>query len=169
MPTRRAYIAAALAPLAQASAHEAPMRRAIQLAAKVPDFPFAAVIVDNSTGKIIAEGWNKSPLNPTFHGEIDVINNCARKHPKVDWSKLTLYTTAEPCPMCQGAVAWAGISTVVYGSSIPFLKSLDWWQIDIRAEEMVRRTPFRECKLVGGVLEKECNALFVAARRRKQP
>ena len=135
----------------------------MELAANVPLFPFAALLVDQA-GTIVAEGWNKSTQNPTFHGEIDVINNCARLNPKVDWTRLTLYTTAEPCPMCQGAVAWAGIAQVVYGTSIPFLKSLDWWQIDIRAEEVQRRTPFRKSTLLGGVLEKECNALFIAAK-----
>ena len=51
---------------------------------------------------------------------------------------LTLYTSADPCPMCQAAIAWAGIGTVVHGSSIPFLAAHGWWQIDIRAEELIR-------------------------------
>jgi len=77
-----------------------------------------------------------------------------------------LYTTAEPCPVCQSAVEWAGIPWVVYGSSIPFLQGLGWWQIDIRAGEVARRTPFRRTAVLGGVLAKECNALFEAAQRR---
>ena len=103
-------------------------------------------------------------MSPTFHGEIDTINRLAERDPKVDWTSLVLYTTAEPCPMCQSAVEWAGIPLVVYGSSIPFLKSLGWWQIDIRAEEVVRRTPFRRSAVLGGVLEEECNALFKTVR-----
>jgi tRNA(adenine34) deaminase len=130
--------------------HPKYMRRAIELAANVPKYPFAAVLVDPA-GTIVA----------------DVINECARKHPQIDWTKLTLYTTAEPCPMCQGSVAWAGIAAVVYGTSIPYLKSIGWWQIDIRAEEVRAKTPFRKSTLRGGVLEKECNALFVAAMGRK--
>ncbi len=141
------------------------MRRSIELAAHVPQFPFGAVLVHEQQGRIVAEGWNKSSLNPTFHGEIDVINNCARQNVGIDWSQLTLYTTAEPCPMCQSAVAWAGIPRVIYGTSIAFLQSLGWWQIDIRAAEVARRTPFRKCEVVGGVLEAECNALFVAAKK----
>jgi tRNA(adenine34) deaminase len=141
------------------------MKRAIELAANVPQFPFGAVLVDERDGRIVAEGWNQSRLNPAFHGEIDVINNCARLHAGIDWSQLTLYTTAEPCPMCQSAVSWAGIPRAVYGTSIPFLQSLGWWQIDIRAAEIIRRTPFRQCELIGGVLEAECNALFTAARK----
>ncbi len=137
------------------------MRRAIRLAGNNPKFPFAAVLVDGRV--VVAEGWNRSVHNPTWHGEMDAINKCAASHPKIDWTGLTLYTTAEPCAMCQGAVAWAGIKRVVFGSSIPFLKSLDVWAIDIRAEELARLAAFRKCAVVGGVLEEECNKLFRAA------
>ncbi len=138
------------------------MRRAIRLASNVPKYPFAAVLVDQQK-QVVTEGWNRSVNNPTWHGEMDAINKCAASNPKIDWTKLTLYTTAEPCAMCQGAVAWSGISRVVFGSSIPFLKSLNWWAIDIRAEELSRLAAFRQCKVVGGVLEEECNKLFQTA------
>ena len=141
---------------------ESYMRRAIRLAGNNPKYPFAAVLVDEEK-RVVGEGWNRSVHNPTWHGEMDAINKCAAAHPKIDWTRLTLYTTAEPCAMCQGAVAWAGIKRVVFGSSIPFLKSLDWWAIDIRAEELARLSRFRECTVVGGVLEEECNKLFRTA------
>ena len=138
------------------------MRKAIRSAGNVPKYPFGAVLVGQQ-GEVVAEGWNRSVHNPTWHGEMDAINKCAASHPKLDWTKLTLYTTAEPCAMCQGAVAWSGIKRVVFGSSIPFLKSLNWWAINIRAEELSRLAVFRECTVVGGVLEEECNKLFRAA------
>lgn len=138
------------------------MRRAIRAAGNQPKYPFGAVLVDEER-RVVAEGWNRSMHNPTWHGEMDAINKCAASNPKIDWTKLTIYTTAEPCAMCQGAVAWAGIKRVVFGSSIPFLKSLDWWAIDIRAEELARLSTFRKCTVVGGVLEEECNKLFRAA------
>ena len=141
---------------------ESHMRRAIRLAANNPKYPFAAVIVDEEK-KVVGEGWNRSAQNPTWHGEMDAINKCAAAHPRIDWTRLTLYTTAEPCAMCQGAVAWTGISRVVFGSSIPFLKTLNWWAIDIRAEEISRLSSFRKCTVVGGVLEDECNKLFRTA------
>jgi len=139
------------------------MRQAIAMAQKVPKFPFGAVIIRQTTGEIIAKGVNRSLENPTRHGEIDAINHCAAAHPQIDWTELDLYTTAEPCPMCQSAIEWAGISTVYYGTSIPYLQSLGLRQIDIRAEEVAHRTPFRHTKVIGGILEFECNALFEAA------
>lgn len=140
--------------------HERFMRRAIELGMRVPELPFGAVIVAGDTGAVVAEGWNRSAENPVWHGEIDAINGLVRSRPGFDGSNLLLYTTAEPCPMCQGAILWAGIGTVVFGSSIGFLQSRGWWQIDIQAAEIIRRAPFRHCKLLGGVLETECNALF---------
>src|SRR5687768_13067922 len=85
------------------------MKQAIRLAGNVPKHPFGALLVDQQKGVVVAEGWNRSVHNPTWHGEMDAINKCAASNPKTDWTRLTLYTTAEPCAMCQVAVAWAGI------------------------------------------------------------
>ncbi len=140
--------------------HETYMRRAIAQARRVPRYPFGAVIVDITDGEVLAEGHNRASLNPTFHGEIDVINRLAAASPGIVWDSLVLYTTAEPCPMCQSAIVWAGIRAVVYGASIPFLQQLGWHQIDIRSDEITRRAPFARTLILGGVLEAECNALF---------
>jgi tRNA(adenine34) deaminase len=147
--------------------HEHYMQRAIELAANVPDFPFGALIVDRDSGKILAEGWNKSSINPTFHGEIDAINQLVLNSPGISGDQLVLYTTAEPCPMCQGAILWSGIEMVVFGTSIRSLQKMGWRQIDILAEEVVRRSPAWKCTITGGVLEQECDALFALAISRR--
>jgi tRNA(adenine34) deaminase len=143
--------------------HELYMRRAIELAGKVLDLPFGAVIVDRETGTILSEGWNKTSVNPTWHGEIDAINTLVSSGVIAKGKSLALYATAEPCPMCQAAILWTGIETVVFGTTIRSLQRLGWRQIDILAEEVVRRSPAWTCVLIGGVLEKECNALFESA------
>jgi tRNA(Arg) A34 adenosine deaminase TadA len=142
--------------------HDRFMRLAIEQAKNEPRYPFGAVIVDIKARDVIAEGYNQGRQSPTFHGEIVTINRCAARHPGVNWEQLALYTTAEPCPMCQSAIEWAGIPLVVYGTSIPFLKSNGWRQIDIRADEVALRTPFQRTAVLGGILEDECNALFLA-------
>ncbi len=141
------------------------MRRAIELALQVPEFPFGAVIVRRSSGEIIAEGFNQSAISPTLHGEMVAINQCAILHHPGDWRELDLYTTAEPCPMCQSAIEWAGIETVYYGTSIPYLQKHNWWQINIRATDVIAQTSFRNSRIIGGILEAECNALFDRAPR----
>ena len=144
--------------------HERYMRKAIALTANVPDLPFGAVIVNRDNGEVVAEGWNRSAKNPMWHGEIDAINQLVASAAEIDSSRLVLFTTAEPCPMCQGAILWAGIGAVVFGTSIPFLIKNGWKQIDIPADEVIRRSVKWQCEIIGGVLEAECNELFLTAR-----
>ena len=136
------------------------MQMAINLAKSNPKAPFAAVIVDNVTGEILAEGLNASKINPTFHGEMVAINNCIKKHPNVDWSKVTLYTTAEPCSMCQSAVVWAKIPRVVFAASLEYLTTHGWNQINIHASEINIKSPFYKGTITGGILANESNSLF---------
>jgi tRNA(Arg) A34 adenosine deaminase TadA len=49
--------------------HQAPMRRAIEVARGNPKAPFGAVLVDRFTGRVIAEGLNRSHESPSSHGE----------------------------------------------------------------------------------------------------
>jgi tRNA(Arg) A34 adenosine deaminase TadA len=139
------------------------MRLAIEAARRVPAHPFGAVIVCRSAGECLAIGVNRSAENPIIHGEIDAINRCASAYPGADWTDLALYTTAEPCPMCQAAILWAGISELYFGTSIPQLQGMGWDQIGIRAVDIARHAPFRKITVVGGILESECDALFERA------
>lgn len=136
------------------------MQRLIELAKHNPQYPFAAMIIDQQTGKILCEGLNHASLNPTWHGEIRAINACAEKYPKLDWSKTTLITTAEPCPMCMSAIIWAGIPTVVYGTSIQYLNENKWKQIQIDSHEVSKKAPFYRGNIVEGVLHQETDKLF---------
>lgn len=136
------------------------MRLAIEQAHRNPAYPFGAVIWHPTTGEVLARGYNRGQENPTWHGEIDAINRCAAQHHEVDWSKLTLTTTAEPCPMCMSAILWAGFSRIVYGTSIPTLVECGYNQIELRAEEVIQRSPFATCELIDGILKQDCDQLF---------
>lgn len=140
------------------------MKRAIAIARRNPQFPFGSLLIHRVTQEVVAEGLNDSKSCPVRHGEIDAIERCAATLPDVKWSELWLYTTAEPCCMCQGAVLWAGIRRVIFGTSIDTLTRMGWKQIDIPAAEVVQRARQAECHLVGGILEQECDALFRAAK-----
>lgn len=140
------------------------MALAIDAARNAPALPFGAVLVDETAGRVLASGWNRGAGDPTGHGEIDVLQRLARQQADVPWHVLTLYTTAEPCPMCTAALVWAGVRRVVYGVSIPWLAEHGWWQMDLRAEVVLRHAPGRAVALTGGVCAAECAALFEAAQ-----
>ncbi|MSP53942.1 MAG: nucleoside deaminase [Gammaproteobacteria bacterium] len=86
------------------------MQLAIEQALLNPDYPFGAIAVHRTSHEIVATGFNQASHNPTLHGEMVAINNSAAQHPSLDWQELDLYTTAEPCAMCQSAILWAGIA-----------------------------------------------------------
>jgi len=142
------------------------MRRAIEVARGNPEAPFGCVILDGETGEVLAEGLNDAERNPMWHGEIAAIINCAESHPGVDWGRLSLYTTAEPCPMCSTAILWAGIPRLIYGTSIEKLNEMGLPQVDLHVAEISRRTSLPEPEVTGGVLEVECDALFEEMLRR---
>lgn len=80
--------------------------------------PFGCVIVRN--GEIVGRGHNEVIKNsdPTCHGEMMAIRDACKKLGTHDLTGCELYTTAEPCPMCRGAILWANIRKVYYGCNI---------------------------------------------------
>ncbi len=76
--------------------------------------PFGAIITKDE--KIISEEFNSVVLknDPTAHAEILAIRTAASALGSYDLSECTLYSSCEPCPMCLGAIYWAGIKKVVY-------------------------------------------------------
>ncbi|CZG49062.1 deaminase [Legionella pneumophila] len=141
------------------------MAATIEVAATNPMAPYGAMIVYDDK-EILLKSVNSAHNNPLMHGELSVIHRLFDNGFDGDASKLSLYTTAEPCPMCAAAIYWAMIPKVVYGSSIAFLHELFGRQIQISAKEIVSKAPdFYNCDLIGRVLEEECNQLFIEAKQ----
>lgn len=96
------------------------MRRAIALAnesVKKGGGPFGAVIVKD--GEVVAEGSNSVTIlnDPTAHAEVTAIREACRKLGTFHLEGCTVYTSCEPCPMCLGAIYWAGLKQIFYGNT----------------------------------------------------
>jgi len=80
--------------------------------------PFGCVVVKD--GKIIGRGHNQVLANqdPTCHGEMQAIRDACKNLETFDLSGCTLYTSAEPCPMCLGGILWSNITQVYYGCTV---------------------------------------------------
>lgn len=83
------------------------------------EIPIGAVIVLNN--KVIARGHNHTQLlnDVTAHAEMEAITAAANHLGAKYLNDCTLYVTVEPCVMCAGAIAWAQLGTLVYGTSDP--------------------------------------------------
>jgi tRNA(Arg) A34 adenosine deaminase TadA len=139
------------------------MQEAILAARENPSAPFGAVIVEAGSDRVCARGTNHSREDPTEHGEMAAIRAWFSSGRMRGSGPFTLYTTAEPCPMCAAACVWADIGRVVYGVSIPWLAEHGWHQIGIRASEVFAAAG-EPPVLQGDVLADDCAALFLAAR-----
>jgi len=146
--------------------HEHYMRRAIEIARGNPDAPFGCVIANGESGEILAEGLNDAEKSPILHGETAAVMNLFDGQPNADPSNLVVYTTAEPCPMCSGAILWSGIPRVVLGARLETLKRLGHPLVDLPCEEVSQRASFDGFEVTYGVLEAECDALFEEMARR---
>ena len=122
------------------------LERAIAMAGKGIDEgrgPFGAVVTKN--GKVIAEAHNEVVLShdPTAHAEILAIRKAGALLKTHDLSDCVIYTSCEPCPMCLGAIYWAGIRKVVYASdrsdasAAGFNDSLIYNEIKLDPEERI--------------------------------
>lgn len=96
------------------------MREAIRLASESVEKgggPFGAVIVKD--GEIIAGASNSVTIDndPTAHAEVNAIRKACRQLNTFNLDGCIIYTSCEPCPMCLGAIYWAGIDRIFYGNN----------------------------------------------------
>ncbi len=76
--------------------------------------PFGAAIVKD--GEIVAAAHNTvvSHHDPIAHAEINAIRQACAKLGTEKLSGCSLYTSAEPCPMCLAAAYWANLKDIHY-------------------------------------------------------
>jgi tRNA(Arg) A34 adenosine deaminase TadA len=101
---------------------DALLRRAFDVARRsraAGDHPFGSVLADGAGRALIEQGngFTSEGGDRTAHAERILASRAARTYDLAFLARCTLYTSAEPCAMCAGAIYWAGIGRVVYGQS----------------------------------------------------
>jgi tRNA(Arg) A34 adenosine deaminase TadA len=88
-------------------------------AAESGSHPFGALVVSADGRVLSAFGNNSLPPDgdPTQHAELRAVAAAAKVATPEELTASTLYTSAEPCAMCAGAVYWTSIGRVVYALS----------------------------------------------------
>jgi tRNA(Arg) A34 adenosine deaminase TadA len=94
------------------------LRRAIELSKNAVahgNTPFGA-LVTGPDGEVLLEQENVEVTESdcTGHAETRAAAAASRRYPKDFLAGCTLYTSAEPCAMCAGAIYWSNIGAVVF-------------------------------------------------------
>lgn len=99
--------------------------------------PFGAVVIKDN--KIIAKAHNAvvKTNDPTAHAEINAIRKAAKKLNSFDLSGCEIYTTCMPCPMCMGAIRWANINIIYYGTTSKDAQDIGFRDKEFYDEEFV--------------------------------
>jgi tRNA(Arg) A34 adenosine deaminase TadA len=98
---------------------EAFLRQAIALSRRSREqgnHPFGALVAD-ADGKPISEALNAHSTSPLDHAEMNALRTALMRADAGKLAGATLYSSAEPCAMCAGALYWAGIHRVAYALS----------------------------------------------------
>jgi tRNA(Arg) A34 adenosine deaminase TadA len=85
------------------------------------EVPVGAVLVDSTTGHVLARAGNDivGAADPTGHAEMRVLRGAAAAVGVPRLVDCDLYVTLEPCPMCAAALALARVRRIYFGAYDP--------------------------------------------------
>jgi len=143
------------------------LRRAFAVARRARshgNHPFGAVLVGgDETVLIEMENGFLPDGDRTGHAERLLATQACKAYDAPTLARSTLYSSAEPCAMCAGAIYWAGIGRVVYGLSERRLKTITGNHAENPTLDLPCRTVFaagkRPTEVVGPLIEDEAAAL----------
>jgi tRNA(adenine34) deaminase len=141
------------------------MHRAITLAeegnAQTGKNGIGCVIVRN--GELIGEGCNEVDLrhDASAHAEIVAMRRAGQRLRSHELRGAVLYTTLQPCGMCTMASIWAKIGRIVYGAGRDDVHAEYFENRHLDAVDFIHDAFRSDLSLEGGLMVKECAALYV--------
>jgi len=80
------------------------------------EVPVGAVLIRD--GRVLSRAHNRTEqlADPTAHAEVLALRQAADDIGDWRLENSTLVVTLEPCPMCLGAIIWARVERLVYGT-----------------------------------------------------
>jgi tRNA(Arg) A34 adenosine deaminase TadA len=143
------------------------LRRAFDVARRSMangNHPFGAILVDRD-GNLLLEMENgyMPSHDGTAHAERLLATKACTTTSAEILKASTMYSSAEPCAMCAGAIYWAGIGRLVYGLSEHRLRRITGDHPENPTLDLPCRAVFdtgqRPVEVVGPLLEDEAAAL----------
>jgi len=97
------------------------LRRAIALAAdaRASGNPPFGSLLSGPDGTVLAEEFNTTLTDRdiTAHPELKLARWAARELDAATAAETTMFTSCQPCGMCEAAIQWAGLRRVVFALS----------------------------------------------------
>jgi len=116
--------------------------------------PFGALLWRDGEVLLEAENTVVTEKDFTGHAELNLVRMAGRRLDPEILTDSLLYTSTEPCIMCQGAIYWAGITKIVYGvsgASLAELQSAPWY---VSSRDTFQRM-HSKIEVSGPILEEE--------------
>ena len=143
------------------------LRRSFEVARRAlthGNHPFGAILVSQDRAVLLeAENGYMPSHDGTAHAERLLATQACTTLSKDVLKGATLYSSAEPCAMCAGAIYWAGIGRLVYGLSEHRLRQFTGNHPENPTLNLPCRDVFasgqRSTEVVGPLLEDEAGAL----------
>jgi tRNA(adenine34) deaminase len=143
------------------------LRYAIMVAERAREHgspPFGAVLVSDR-GRILLEGENTQGTTSdcTCHAETNLLREATRRFSRPFLRHTALYTSAEPCPMCAGAIFWSGIGRVVFALSSEHVYALTQANAEHLFEHCadILASGTHRVEVIGPMLEAEAEKVFL--------
>jgi tRNA(adenine34) deaminase len=114
-------------------------------------------------GEPIGEGCNEVDLrhDATAHAEIVSMRRAGQTLQCQELRGAVLYTTLQPCGMCTMASIWAKIGRIVYGAGRGDVHPEYFEDRHLDTVDFIRDAFRNDLTLEGGLMVKECAALYV--------
>jgi tRNA(Arg) A34 adenosine deaminase TadA len=150
------------------------LRRSFEVARRARshgNHPFGAILV-GPAGDVLLESENGylPDCDMTAHAERLLATRASKAYPPEFLATCTLYSSAEPCAMCAGAIYWTGIGRVVYGLGERRLKQITGDHPENPTLDLPCRDVFdagqRKTEVLGPLLESEAASLHEEAWKR---
>ena len=124
--------------------------------------PFGAMLVAaNGAVLAVAENSQISDEQVLAHAEMNLLHRAVRDFTPDVLAASTMYTSAEPCAMCAGAIFWSGVSRLVFGLSGDRLHEMSGFSphmLVASARDVLARAG-RQVEIIGPIFELEAELI----------
>lgn len=137
-----------------------------RLAAAQGNQPYGAVLVGpDGQWRWSSHNSQADPADVTGHAELNLVREAARQLGPRALAGATVYASGEPCPMCAGALYWAGVGRIVFALDVRSMAELNGPEsiLPLGCAEVVQGGT-RALEVIGPALQDEARAVFLPPR-----